>query len=148
MLLRDPYQAQELNQRHVNAKYLPDWRLPRNIRATTAAREAIEGAQYAVHAVPVQQTRSFLQSIKVCFWWRGGLAWLAACVAACMAACKDGKGRRRKRGGMPSRAPVACARRVPRFHGCHCKPRTPRPPTLNSSAKTPIRSRCCHRRCP
>ncbi|KAL6770729.1 GPD1 [Auxenochlorella protothecoides x Auxenochlorella symbiontica] len=64
MLLRDPYLACEMNEGHVNTRYLPAWVLPPNIVATTSAREAIEGAQYAIHAVPVQQTRSFLQSIK------------------------------------------------------------------------------------
>lgn len=72
MLLRDPYLACEMNEGHVNTRYLPAWVLPPNIVATTSAREAIEGSQYAIHAVPVQQTRSFLQSIKVGrSWWDG-----------------------------------------------------------------------------
>ena len=42
------------------------YELPHNLKATTSISEAIAGAQYAVHALPVQQTRTFLESIKVC----------------------------------------------------------------------------------
>lgn len=38
--------------------------LPRNVRATTDAAEAIAGAQYAVHAVPVQHSRAFLTGVR------------------------------------------------------------------------------------
>jgi glycerol-3-phosphate dehydrogenase (NAD+) len=38
--------------------------LPMNVSATTNAAEAIDGAQYAVHAVPVQHSRAFLEGIK------------------------------------------------------------------------------------
>lgn len=38
--------------------------MPPNITATTSLAEAIQGAQYAVHAVPVQHSRAFLHSIK------------------------------------------------------------------------------------
>ena len=41
-----------------------DFTLPTNVRATTNASEAILGAQFAVHAVPVQSSRAFLKSIK------------------------------------------------------------------------------------
>lgn len=41
-----------------------DFTLPPNVRATTDAAEAISEASYAVHAVPVQHSRSFLSSIK------------------------------------------------------------------------------------
>jgi len=40
--------------------------LPANVTATTSMAEAIEGAQYAIHAVPVQHSRAFLESVKVC----------------------------------------------------------------------------------
>lgn len=43
---------------------LQDFKLPENVRATTSAAEAIPGAQFAVHAVPVQSSRAFLKSIK------------------------------------------------------------------------------------
>ncbi len=38
--------------------------LPPNVRATTNAAEAITGAQYAVHAVPVQSSRAFLVGVR------------------------------------------------------------------------------------
>jgi glycerol-3-phosphate dehydrogenase (NAD+) len=44
-------------------RYLKDFVLPPNVLATTSAQEAILGAQYAVHAVPVQSSRAFLQGI-------------------------------------------------------------------------------------
>ncbi len=40
---------------------MQDLPLPPNVRATTLAAEACTGAQYAVHAVPVQHSRAFLQ---------------------------------------------------------------------------------------
>lgn len=40
--------------------------LPTNVTATTSVAEAIAGARYAVHALPVQHSRAFLTSIKVC----------------------------------------------------------------------------------
>ncbi len=39
--------------------------LPTNVTATTSVAEAIAGARYAVHALPVQHSRAFLTSIKV-----------------------------------------------------------------------------------
>jgi glycerol-3-phosphate dehydrogenase (NAD+) len=41
-----------------------NFKLPRNVRATTDAQEAIAGASYAVHAVPVQHSRAFLSGIR------------------------------------------------------------------------------------
>jgi hypothetical protein len=43
---------------------LQDYQLPLNVNATTSAAEAIAGAQFAIHAVPVQHTRAFLEGIK------------------------------------------------------------------------------------
>lgn len=63
MLLRDPYLCKDINGDHCNTRYLPEFKLPKNVRATTSALEAIQGAQYAVHAVPVQSSRAFLQGI-------------------------------------------------------------------------------------
>jgi glycerol-3-phosphate dehydrogenase (NAD+) len=39
--------------------------MPANVTATTSMAAAIAGAQYAVHAVPVQHSRAFLHSIRV-----------------------------------------------------------------------------------
>ena len=44
---------------------MQEYTLPINVTATTSFVEAIQGAQYAIHAVPVQHSRTFLQSIAV-----------------------------------------------------------------------------------
>ena len=44
---------------------MQDMALPHNMSATTSTAAAIAGAHYAVHALPVQHSRVFLQSIKV-----------------------------------------------------------------------------------
>ena len=49
----------------VSIVVLQGYELPGNIVATTSAGEAIEHAQYAVHAVPVQHSREFLAGIVV-----------------------------------------------------------------------------------
>lgn len=64
LLLRDPYLCRDINQKHRNTRYLPDDELPDTVTATTCAAEAISGAQFAIHAVPVQHSRAFLASIK------------------------------------------------------------------------------------
>ena len=109
LLLRDPYVCKDINERHVNSRYLKvarfhltcmlaayphcqiclgsspsyaqqlidfvkaaelmccmqEYTLPINVVATTSFVEAIQGAQYAIHAVPVQHSRKFLESIAV-----------------------------------------------------------------------------------
>ena len=63
---------------------LQDYLLPSNVVATTSAAEACAGAQYAIHAVPVQHSRAFLHAIKVhirsraCLVACGGVTLLAA----------------------------------------------------------------------
>ncbi|GJN09878.1 hypothetical protein PR202_ga27926 [Eleusine coracana subsp. coracana] len=64
MLLRDDHICQSINQSHVNCKYLPEHRLPENIVATTSAIDALTGADFCFHAVPVQFSSSFLESIS------------------------------------------------------------------------------------
>lgn len=64
LLLRDAYVCRNINDRHVNERYLPGRTLPLNVRATTDPRDAIIGAQYALHAVPVQHSRAFLEAVK------------------------------------------------------------------------------------
>lgn len=64
MLVRKQHICDSINERHENATYLPDMPLPPNLRATMDRREAIVGAQYAIHAVPVQASSQFLRSIK------------------------------------------------------------------------------------
>ncbi|XP_015695006.2 glycerol-3-phosphate dehydrogenase [NAD(+)], chloroplastic [Oryza brachyantha] len=64
MLLRDDLVCRSINHRHINCKYLPDHRLPENITATTSASDALAGADFCFHAVPVQFSSSFLQGIS------------------------------------------------------------------------------------
>lgn len=64
LLLRDAYICRDINSLHTNTRYLPDLMLPSNVTATTSVAEAIAGARYAVHALPVQHSRAFLTSIK------------------------------------------------------------------------------------
>lgn len=64
LLLRDAYLCRDINEKHRNSRYLAEWELPSNVTATTSAAEAIAGAQYAIHAVPVQHTRAFLEGIR------------------------------------------------------------------------------------
>ncbi|GAQ91247.1 NAD-dependent Glycerol-3-Phosphate Dehydrogenase [Klebsormidium nitens] len=65
MLVRDPQLVASINSNHLNTRYMPNHPLPPNVRATTDPAEAIEGAQYAIHAVPVQQSAAFLKSIAL-----------------------------------------------------------------------------------
>ena len=64
LLLRDPILCKDINEKHMNTRYLNGFALPQNVTATTDIEEAIAGAQYAIHAVPVQATRKFLASIR------------------------------------------------------------------------------------
>jgi glycerol-3-phosphate dehydrogenase (NAD+) len=64
ILMRNPDDAQALNETHRNKKYLPTYELPVNIRASTDAKEALAGCDYIIHAVPVQQSRIFLNGVK------------------------------------------------------------------------------------
>ena len=49
----------------VHVVLLQDLTLPHNITATTSMAEAIAGARFAIHALPVQHSRAFLTAIKV-----------------------------------------------------------------------------------
>jgi glycerol-3-phosphate dehydrogenase (NAD+) len=64
MLLRRESVCEHINNTNENSRYLPGIKLPPNLRATTNAQEAIRGSEYAIHAVPVQASRVFLQGIK------------------------------------------------------------------------------------
>lgn len=63
LLLRDEATAAGVNERHVNERYLPGHALPPNVRATTDPADALTGADYVVHAVPVQSSFAFLRSV-------------------------------------------------------------------------------------
>ncbi|CAM6105503.1 unnamed protein product [Calypogeia fissa] len=64
LLLRDEVICDSINEEHVNSKYFPRHQLPLNVGATTDAKAALEGAEYCVHAVPVQYSAAFLRSIS------------------------------------------------------------------------------------
>ncbi|KAL2611265.1 hypothetical protein R1flu_022957 [Riccia fluitans] len=64
LLLRDEVVCDSINGSHINSKYFPRHKLPLNVRATTDPRAALEGAEYCIHAVPVQSSASFLRSIS------------------------------------------------------------------------------------
>eukprot|EP00898_Chlorokybus_atmophyticus_P006678 jgi/Chlat1/7010/Chrsp56S00526 len=63
ILLRDEKLCEDINKLHRNTRYLRDHELPSNVRATTDPVEALKDAQFAIHAVPAQATKSFLTSI-------------------------------------------------------------------------------------
>jgi glycerol-3-phosphate dehydrogenase (NAD+) len=64
LLVRNETVAQHINQYRYHPKYLPDCQLPHQLTATCDPVEAFKGATYIVHAVPMQQSRSFLTSMK------------------------------------------------------------------------------------
>lgn len=64
ILVRNEEQARSINEEHRNTRYLPKFELPPSVRATTDAQDAIDGAQYIVHAVPVQSSAAFLEGVK------------------------------------------------------------------------------------
>jgi glycerol-3-phosphate dehydrogenase (NAD(P)+) len=49
---------EEINSTHVNSVYLPDARLPEELRATDDISLAVRKARYIIHAVPSQYTRT------------------------------------------------------------------------------------------
>ncbi|XP_026457154.1 glycerol-3-phosphate dehydrogenase [NAD(+)] 2, chloroplastic-like [Papaver somniferum] len=64
MLLRDPVVCLSINESHYNCKYFPEHKLPDNVIATTDAKTALDGADFCLHAVPVQFSSSFLEDIS------------------------------------------------------------------------------------
>ncbi|KAL3682526.1 hypothetical protein R1sor_000548 [Riccia sorocarpa] len=64
LLLRDAVVCDSINQSHRNSKYFPRHKLPVNVKATTDPKAALEGAEYCIHAVPVQSSATFLRSIS------------------------------------------------------------------------------------
>ncbi|XP_059627889.1 glycerol-3-phosphate dehydrogenase [NAD(+)] 2, chloroplastic [Cornus florida] len=63
MLVRDPQVCRSINESHFNCKYFPEHKLPQNVTATTDAKTALLGADFCLHAVPVQFTSPFVESI-------------------------------------------------------------------------------------
>ncbi|KAH7672482.1 Glycerol-3-phosphate dehydrogenase NAD-dependent protein [Dioscorea alata] len=64
MLVRDEDVCRGINETHFNRKYFPNHMLPENVFATTNARDALLGADFCLHVVPVQCSSSFLEGIS------------------------------------------------------------------------------------
>ncbi|XP_072968926.1 glycerol-3-phosphate dehydrogenase [NAD(+)] 2, chloroplastic isoform X1 [Typha angustifolia] len=64
VLVRDPHICRAINETHFNCNYFPEYKLPENIIATTNAKDALAGADFCLHAVPVQFSSSFLEGIS------------------------------------------------------------------------------------
>jgi len=64
LLVRSEAVALSINEKHIHPKFMSDIVLPSKIRATTDATTALADATYIIHAVPVQYSRAFLNSIK------------------------------------------------------------------------------------
>jgi len=64
MVVRNKSVCKFMNRRHINPKYLSEFDLPKNLRATTDASEALAGCDVLIHAVPVQASRQALASLK------------------------------------------------------------------------------------
>ncbi|XP_065870148.1 glycerol-3-phosphate dehydrogenase [NAD(+)] 2, chloroplastic isoform X2 [Euphorbia lathyris] len=63
MLLRDSVVCESINENHINCKYFSEYKLPDNVIATTDPKAALLGADYCLHAVPVQFSSSLLEGI-------------------------------------------------------------------------------------
>jgi glycerol-3-phosphate dehydrogenase (NAD(P)+) len=58
---RDPVVVDDINSRHVNTRYLPDFSLPEPLRASTSLEEAVGQADVLVTGVPSHGLRAVLQ---------------------------------------------------------------------------------------
>ncbi|KAL7468396.1 hypothetical protein ACHAXS_008636 [Conticribra weissflogii] len=64
LLVRSDDVASHINENHRHPRYMSDVALPRTVRATTDKKSALSDATYIIHAVPVQYTRDFLETVK------------------------------------------------------------------------------------
>mmetsp|Transcript_24304 Transcript_24304/g.52402 ORF Transcript_24304/g.52402 Transcript_24304/m.52402 type:complete len:417 (-) Transcript_24304:352-1602(-) len=64
LLVRSDDVATKINENHRHPTKMTDICLPRTVRATTDKALALSDATYIIHAVPVQYTRAFLESVK------------------------------------------------------------------------------------
>ncbi|XP_042375112.1 glycerol-3-phosphate dehydrogenase [NAD(+)], chloroplastic-like isoform X2 [Zingiber officinale] len=88
MLLRDSDVCRAINETHFNFKYFPEHKLPENIMATTSAKDALLGADFCLHAVPVQMLDSH---VCIIFIPEAKSFLMTFGVAAMVAASKDKK---------------------------------------------------------
>jgi glycerol-3-phosphate dehydrogenase (NAD(P)+) len=61
---RDVATVEEINRDHTNRRYLPDARLPENLRATHDAGEAVDRADVVIMGVPSQGFRGVLEQVR------------------------------------------------------------------------------------
>jgi glycerol-3-phosphate dehydrogenase (NAD+) len=64
LLVRNQSVAEHINEFHYHPKYLTDSILPKQLIATSDPVIALMNATYIIHAVPMQQSRKFLEYIK------------------------------------------------------------------------------------
>jgi len=64
LLTRREEVATSVNTQHVNPQHLTECKLPPLLSATTSAEEALRGASFIVHSIPVQSTEGFLAPLK------------------------------------------------------------------------------------
>ena len=64
LLVRTKEVADHINKYHVHPKYLSDLQLPMQVTATEDFDAVLVGATHIIHAVPMQQSRSFLMNVK------------------------------------------------------------------------------------
>jgi len=64
LLVRSADVANHINTQHCHPRYMTDIQLPLLVRATTDPCKALSDATYIIHAVPVQYSRRFLESVK------------------------------------------------------------------------------------
>lgn len=64
LLVRNQTVADSINTNHYHPKYLTGSKLPLQLWATSDPKLALDNVDYVIHAVPMQQSRQFLSSIK------------------------------------------------------------------------------------
>jgi len=64
LLVRTKDVADHINEYHTHPKYLSDLQLPSLVTATSEFDAVLVGATHIIHAVPMQQSRSFLMNVK------------------------------------------------------------------------------------
>jgi len=64
LLARDKDVVQSINNDHINCRYLSEYKLHPNISATDDVKTALDGADFILHAVPVQASPKFFETIK------------------------------------------------------------------------------------
>jgi len=62
--MRDATRAEEINQHHLNSRYLPDYPLSDSLVATTDIAEAVKGAQLVFVSIPSQSFREVVRMAK------------------------------------------------------------------------------------